>query len=90
MLNAEIEIMPGGPLGIHYPQARVNGHLVTRRFGSWLVECDGGRRAEPEAVGIDPEDLQRHRTVQAFDAERRREHEARAKAAAAEAAGEQA
>lgn len=84
MLTAEIEIVPDGPLGISYPQARVNGHLLTRRFGSWLVECAGGRRAEPEAVGIDPEDLQRNRTVQAFDAERRREREAREAAAKAE------
>lgn len=80
-----VEIVEDGQLDRPYPVAVVDGRTVHRRYGSWLIDCDGGRMAEPEVFGIEPELLQELPEVRAFDQRRRREAAARHALAAVEA-----
>lgn len=79
-MKADVEIRHDGPLGASYPVAWVGPDraYVTRRYGSWLAldEKPGGYGLrEPEALGIDCEDLQALPEVKRFDAEQRKVRE---------------
>jgi len=75
MRAARITIREDGPLGRHYPEVElVNGadrYIVHRRYGSWMIDTDTGRR-EPIIAGMHVAgELQALPDVRAFDRARK-------------------